>query len=171
MFVINFASTLENSMNLFHFRMWDGGADTKQTNFDFGDPAKEVEDIMKRKVSSMASPLARTLQESRLMGSSSPAGPGSIPGARNSPSNAARTLSPSYRHSPKLELELLELGNLIHRPLGLDFTRRSDDDDGNHSAIDHIFSLGKSADVLSLSVFCSFVQIYNEKHFEGSFVE
>ena len=26
-------------------------------------------------------------------------------------------------------------------------------------AIDHIFSLGKSADVLSLSVFCSFVQI------------
>ena len=102
----------KNFMNLFHFRIWDGGADTKQTNFDFGDPAKEVEDIMKRKVSSMASPLARTLQESRLMGSSSPAGPGSIPCARPSPSNAARTLSPSSRHSPKLELELLELGNL-----------------------------------------------------------
>ena len=97
--------------------MWEGVAETKQTNFDFGDPAKEVEDIMKRKaVSSMASPLARTLQESRLMGCSSPAGPGSIPGTRNSPANAVRTQSPSYRNSPKLEQELLELGNFPPTP-------------------------------------------------------
>ena len=102
------------------FRMWEGVADTKQTNFDFGDPAKEVEDIMKRKaVSSMASPLARTLQESRLMGSSSPVGPGSIPGARNSPAsaaNAVRTQSPGYRNSPKLEQELMELSNFPPTP-------------------------------------------------------
>ena len=93
--------------------------DSKQTNFDFGDPAKEVEDIMKRKVSYMANnPLARTLQESRLMGSASPAGQGSIPGARNSPSSASavRTQSPSFRHSPKLEQELLELGNFPPSP-------------------------------------------------------
>ena len=101
--------------------MWEGVAETKQTNFDFGDPAKEVEDIMKRKaVSSMASPLARTLQESRLMGSSSPAGPGSIPGARNSPAGPANAVrnqsSPSYRNSPKLEQELMELGNFPPTP-------------------------------------------------------
>ena len=99
----------------FFFRMWEGVAETKQTNFDFGDPAKEVEDIMKRKVSYMQqanNPLARTLQESRLIGSASPGGQGSIPGAaRNSPSSTVRTQSPSFRHSPKLEQELLELGN------------------------------------------------------------
>lgn len=76
----------------------------------------ELDDIMKRKLSStaMVSPLARTLQESRLMGggSSSPLMMNSH-SMRNSPVvPTARTQSPSYRHSPKLEQELLELGNL-----------------------------------------------------------
>ena len=79
-------------------------------SFDYNDPGREVEEILKRKVSSsnMASPLARTLQESRLMGATSPL---TLDRPRNSPA-AVRTQSPSYRHSPKLEQELLELGNL-----------------------------------------------------------
>lgn len=82
------------------FRMWD----------ELEASGKEVDDIMKRKLSStMVSPLARTLQESRLMGSSSPLSMNSP--MRNSPVHA-RTQSPSFRHSPKLEQELLELGNL-----------------------------------------------------------
>ena len=83
---------------------------------EYGDTGKEVEDIMKRKLSSsnMVSPLARTLQESRLMGSSSPLTSGASSSMRNSP--VVRTQSPSYRHSPKLEQELLELGNLPPTP-------------------------------------------------------
>ena len=93
-------------------RMW---SDDPRQSFDFSqvDPGMEVEEIMKRKVttSTTVSPLARNLHESRLMGATSPLAAGDIPSKlRNSPS--VRTQSPSYRHSPKLEQELLELGNL-----------------------------------------------------------
>ena len=98
------------------FRMWPA-----YESDDVGDSAKEVEDIMKRKApNTLASPLARTLHESRLMGSTSPLtsaeiGRGSPASFRNSP--VARTTSPSvqsptYRNSPKLEQELMELGQL-----------------------------------------------------------
>jgi hypothetical protein len=94
-----------------------------RTSFDFHDPpGKEVEDIMmKRRVSNVSTnPLARTIQESRLLGNASPMmdmGRGSPAVMRNSP--AVRTSSPlnvrqspTFRHSPKLEQEILELGHL-----------------------------------------------------------
>ena len=102
------------------FRMWPIQQESETENM-----ASEVEDIMKRKASNstLASPLARTLHESRLMSNASPlnsnnemVGRGSPATFRNSPAGV-RTSSPSiqsptYRHSPKLEQELMELGQL-----------------------------------------------------------
>jgi len=130
-------STANPPTNPTTFRNWP--TDNAGGDYSIGGQEISMEDIMKRKSNStnMTSPLARTLHESRLMSNASPLdfGHSSSRGSpalnvqdvqttsrmfRNSPAGGGpgvRTSSPSvqsptFRHSPKLEQELMELGQL-----------------------------------------------------------
>ena len=131
-------STANPPTNPTTFRNWP--TDNAGGDYSIGGQETSVEDIMKRKSNStnMTSPLARTLHESRLMSNASPLDFGHSSSSRGSPAlnvqdvqttsrmfrnspagggPGVRTSSPSvqsptFRHSPKLEQELMELGQL-----------------------------------------------------------